>query len=953
MAIFYTDSASLNNLEVTGSTILSGSLNVSGATVFGSAGLTGSLFGTASLATSASYISPANLPSIISASSVTASAGVVSYGPIQIFSSSGVTNYNPNSAYWYTSGSGIDLWYKHKSTSQVKMDWFEGVLETGLIYGGIAGFSGSQVYINQGEGIIVNHSATTSSVTSPTVTYVQWPAQTASINVTNGYVTYLAINSAGLVTSQSTKFASVQYHDAIPLGAVGHFNQQAIAAKGDQVNTQHSPLAQLADFSRNFGPIKVGGYGITPQSGSLRFSRASGDAFIYGGFYTVNPETPSNYSSPDVATGSIAYVFRTGSTQGYAIDANNNSFYTAIRPGFWDTGVTTGISTASVASNEWTIQRVFIEPVTGAHYIYYGQSKYSSLANAVAALTTDQFAEGPATSLFTVFIGYLIVNGTTTNLADTGSNSIVTAGLFRNTSAGSVGGGAAAQKLTDLSNVTITSPSNGQALVYSSGIWINGNPTSASVATTASAATSITFTPSTASFSNTASFSTTASFTQIAATASYFSGYLTFPSGLDISGSLFITGSEIITGSLNVTQGITGSLFGTSSWATSASWAPGATGTGAGFPFSGSALITGSVTVSSSNAYINITGSQNTIALSDGTNNVSLGTGGGVSALNSNGAGLFLKVNGNGVFYNTLALSPETNNAKDLGGVSNRWNTLYINNILTSGSVTVSGSLLISQSGRIGATITGSSATYDEVNTSVYQLIKNNNSGNSASAELWIVNDLGGIATNTYYLNAGINSSNYNVPNQVGGANEAFLTSTGSNLLIGNQTTGNNSTIKFFSGNPATSYAMTITGSTTVTSGSLIPLAGVTGSIFSGSLFNVIEMSMAVSGTITASGTTTINLNLNQANFFTVSASAAGTVTWQITNPPPAGRAQTFVIEYTNGGIKTNNWFTNTRWPAGIAPTLTSASVNPDLLSFTTDDAGTNWRGVLLQRGSA
>jgi hypothetical protein len=177
-------------------------------------------------------------------------------------------------------------------------------------------------------------------------------------------------------------------------------------------------------------------------------------------------------------------VYRTGSVQGYGIDANNNNFYTDVKPGFYDVGGTAG--TASLAANEWSIQRVFIEPVTGVHYIYYGQSKYTSLANAVSNILTDSFAEGPATSLFTVFIGYLIMKGDTTNLADTGSNSVLSAGLFRNTSAGSVGGGAAAQNLNDLSDVVVTSATNGQALIYSSGNWINGTP---SAATTASYAT--------------------------------------------------------------------------------------------------------------------------------------------------------------------------------------------------------------------------------------------------------------------------------------------------------------------------------------------------------------------------------------------------------------------------------------------------------------------------------
>lgn len=146
-----------------------------------------------------------------------------------------------------------------------------------------------------------------------------------------------------------------------------------------------------------------------------------------------------------------------------------------------------------------------------------------------------------------------------------------------------------------------------------------------------------------------------------------------------------------------------------------------------------------------------------------------------------------------------------------------------------------------------------------------------------------------------------------------------------------------------------------ITGSMIVSASGIQVIGnGITGSISSGSFFNIIELSMAVSGTIPANlAANTITLDLNQSNYYTVSASAPGTVTWVVSNAPPTGRVQTFVIEYTNGGVKTNTWFTNTRWPAGVAPSLTSASANPDILSFTTDDSGANWRGLLLQRGSA
>lgn len=75
-------------------------------------------------------------------------------------------------------------------------------------------------------------------------------------------------------------------------------------------------------------------------------------------------------------------------------------------------------------------------------------------------------------------------------------------------------------------------------------------------------------------------------------------------SSWQIAGSL-ISGSLVVSGSITATGGFTGSLFGTasnsisSSYALTASYALNA-GAGAGFPFSGSAVITGSLLVSGS-----------------------------------------------------------------------------------------------------------------------------------------------------------------------------------------------------------------------------------------------------------------------------------------------------------------------------------------------------------------
>ncbi len=282
------------------------------------------------------------------------------------------------------------------------------------------------------------------------------------------------------------------------------------------------------------------------------------------------------------------------------------------------------------------------------------------------------------------------------------------------------------------------------------------------------------------------------------------------------------------------------------------------------------------------------------------------------------------------------------------------------------------------------------------LNDYIQLTVMNMSAGTNASADIVVEGDNGTEFGN--FIDLGMNSSGYSA-GQVGGPSDGYLYMTSSigELHIGHAAPTSNANIRLFAGGPtsdsttrmfisssgqvgigtiaprvplqvqgsisASSYTSSLNNAvgffgtsswaqTASIASTVTPGVSLTASIGSGSLFNVLEMSMAVSGTIAARAGNTVTLNLNESNYFAVSASGTGTVTWVLSNPPASGRVQSFVIEYTNGGVVTNSWFTNTRWPGGTAPTLTSG-VNPDVLGFTSDDAGSNWRGVLLQRSSS
>lgn len=86
------------------------------------------------------------------------------------------------------------------------------------------------------------------------------------------------------------------------------------------------------------------------------------------------------------------------------------------------------------------------------------------------------------------------------------------------------------------------------------------------------------------------------------------------------------------------------------------------------------------------------------------------------------------------------------------------------------------------------------------------------------------------------------------------------------------------------------------------------------------------------------------DVDLSLGNYYTKTATT--TTTFTASNVPASGTTGSFILELTNGGSQTINWFTGTTWASGVAPTLTAAGV--DVLGFYTFDGGTTWRGLTL-----
>lgn len=88
------------------------------------------------------------------------------------------------------------------------------------------------------------------------------------------------------------------------------------------------------------------------------------------------------------------------------------------------------------------------------------------------------------------------------------------------------------------------------------------------------------------------------------------------------------------------------------------------------------------------------------------------------------------------------------------------------------------------------------------------------------------------------------------------------------------------------------------------------------------------------------------NIDLNTGNYFTRTIS--GTTTLTVSNIPTTGTTASFILELTNGGSATVNWFSGVTWAGGTAPTLTAAGV--DVLGFYTYNGGSTWRGLMVAK---
>lgn len=489
----------------------------------------------------------------ITALNQTASFGYVSASFVDITGKQtvrGYTQYIPTSdvvpisvpgGYIYSSGSQGDLYFAQTNGSVanvVRLRWLEGNMYSGLLNGALISTASSTIYnVSSGSGIIVSMGASTSTEPYPTVQYISWDNLSASIaplsaSYDQSFIAIEPTGSVGKIYTQGTPYNDGQYNTLIPIGVVLHQNHSTINGVQTFPSVAYGWKQRSNDFIRAFGALKLSGFSInTSGSTGAGVLVGGGTAWADGRNYTNDPNNPSYIIDSGLTTSKVFRYRQSGSDWIY--DTNGGAGYTTLDQDYYN-NPTTGVLTA-LTNGQWAIQRLYFFPnsVSKAVYAYYGNAFYTSEAEARANIEFESFVEAPNTAASAIYLGAIIFKGDFQNWTQTDRFGIYNGGLFRNVGGSGGGGSVVTSRLVDLSDVSITGPTNGQPLVYNniSLKWENASSITANVIGTASFATTASYVngniftnsnPATsASYALSSSYTTRALSSSYALTSSY------------------------------------------------------------------------------------------------------------------------------------------------------------------------------------------------------------------------------------------------------------------------------------------------------------------------------------------------------------------------------------------------------------------------------------------------
>lgn len=260
--------------------------------------------------------------------------------------------------------------------------------------------------ITQGTGQTVNVAYTRGWIVYNTNTYATNPLvlnvyYTGGTNIPLTYLnsadaTYFLINSGATLLQQATFPTPQQRRENLFLGKVVHPNRSTILGFNNTVDFDVSPMSAIRDI---WTPIKLINQGVLPSFNTgLTINTSYGTLWGNGIGWTTSQLNPDSVTIAAKTRASFFYRTQTGGTSSAVFD---------IDPTKYDVG---GVITSVGApgSNDATNQRIYMYP-TGVINILYGQTRYTTLAEAVSNIDSESFVIYPNADTTGILIGIISV----------------------------------------------------------------------------------------------------------------------------------------------------------------------------------------------------------------------------------------------------------------------------------------------------------------------------------------------------------------------------------------------------------------------------------------------------------------------------------------------------------------------------------------------------------------
>ena len=373
-----------------------------------------------------------------------------------------------NGIYYSTEDNHDTLHFRYHG-HDLSIDYLTENIPTGILNGGELSTNTNTTFdIAAGDGIINILNKGVGTDPHPEIKKVIWSATTVThtlgdANNADQLNTWIYVDQNGSIQQTLSELTPAVWRSNIVLGAVIH-SSNVIRFVRTFPRTAYSAGNTYAEFVEIFGPLKKSGHLLTVNStNALAFDRSAGEAFALGRNYVTDPLNPSLVS--DGASTPVFHRYSSTATGFTKDNGAGGAGFTSIDPSKYDNNGTL----TNISAGQYSVQRLYHFPNnTNVIVAYYGKVEYASIDEAEKNYLLENFQEANNTATQAIFLGALIVKGNATDLSNTSQAKILTGGIFRSLSATNLGGVAADSSLNDLTDVTITSPTNGQVVKYNS-----------------------------------------------------------------------------------------------------------------------------------------------------------------------------------------------------------------------------------------------------------------------------------------------------------------------------------------------------------------------------------------------------------------------------------------------------------------------------------------------------